>query len=319
MDICNKKEQLQFVEGKIELTKRIKQEAHSLGFYDCGISKAEPLDIEADVYKNYLNKDNYAGMKWMLKNSEKRTDPKKILPGARSVISFLYNYYTDKKPLFPDVPKISKYAYGKDYHKVLKEKLEQLITNISPISNPFNYKIFVDSGPILEKAWARRGGLGWIGKNSLLINPKGGSFFFISEIIIDLELEYDSPVDDYCVNCSLCIETCPTSAITDSRTINANKCISYHTIETQENIPDEFKGKFENWVSGCDICQDVCPWNSKSFCDSQSLFKPKEEMLKLTRNEWDSLDESTFSYIFKGTPVERGGFAKLKSNIRFIK
>jgi len=307
------------VKGKKELTKIIKQEASSGGFYDCGISMAEPLAIEADVFKSYLETDYYAEMKWLAANFDKRTNPQNVLKGAKSVISFLYNYYTDKNPQFDNVPKISKYAYGKDYHKVLKKKLEQLVSNISHYTDSFNYKIYVDSGPILEKAWARRAGLGWIGKNSILINPKGGSFFFISDIIIDLELEYDSPIDDHCGKCSLCIESCPTEAISESRTINSNKCISYHTIETEEDIPDDFKGKLDNWVSGCDICQDVCPWNSKSISSPQSIFRPKEEMLKMTRNEWDNLDETTFNNIFKGTTVERGGFDKLKSNIRFIK
>ncbi len=300
------------------LSKQIKQEARKEGFYDCGISKAEKLDFQHKVLCDYLERGDNGTMKWLEKNLDKRTDPTMVLPGAKSVISLIYNYYSEHRQYDPEAPKISRYAYAKDYHHVLEKKLNALIMRIKALKSNVKALCYVDSGPVIEKTLACNGGLGWIGKNSLLINPQRGSFFFIGEIITDIELEYDKPIIDKCGNCSLCIDNCPTSAINDNRTINSNNCISYLTIELKDNIPEEFKGKLQNWVSGCDICQNVCPWNKKAVADSESAFEPNAELLLMKKKEWDSLDNRDFDRLFKKSSVARAGYEKLKSNIDFL-
>ena len=298
-----------------EISSKIKLEAKRLGFYDCGISSVKFLNDDAEALKIYLDKGMNAGMDWMKKNIEKRTDPEKLMDGAKSVISVIFSYNSKDKPNNDNTPKISKYAFGKNYHTVLKEKLYELLQMIRDISGNCNARVFVDSGPVLEKAWARAGGIGWVGKNSLLINPNGGSFFFIGEIITDLILDYDKPIEDKCYDCTLCVDACPTSAITDNRTIDANKCISYLTIELKDMIPEKYKGKLDNWVFGCDICQNICPWNKGNYYDPESPFKPNPKIFNM---DWNNFDEELFNEIFKNSSVERAGYKKLKSNLDFI-
>ncbi|MFC2129139.1 tRNA epoxyqueuosine(34) reductase QueG, partial [Bacteroidota bacterium] len=274
-----------------KLSSSIKIEAKKLGFFDCGISEVKFLSDDAEALEVYLEKGMNAGMEWLSLNFDKRTNPEKLLKNAKSVISVIYSYNSEDKPKDPAAPKISKYAFGKNYHKVLKDKLYLLLEVIRKMSVNCNARIFVDSGPVLEKAWARSCGIGWIGKHSLLINPLGGSYFFIGEIITDLVLEYDKPIEDKCYDCTLCIDSCPTSAITGKRTIDANKCISYLTIELEDKIPASFKGKLNNWVCGCDICQNICPWNKINVYDTESPFKPNPVMLEMKKKDWFMMDE----------------------------
>ena len=300
-------------------TRLIKDEAHRLGFSHCGISKADFLSDHASHLENWLNKGMHGEMHYMEKHFDERLDPRLLVPGAKSVISFLLNYFPEEKQADDSAPKISKYAYGKDYHLVIKEKLNELIFFIRQNIGEVNGRGFVDSAPVLDKAWASRSGLGWMGKHTNLINKDTGSFFFIAELIVDLKLETDSPVKDHCGTCTKCIDACPTDAIIAPYVVDGSKCISYFTIELKENIPMEMKGKFENWAFGCDICQDVCPWNRFSKSHQEKEFKANDELLGMTIKDWEEITEDVFKRVFKDSAVKRTKFSGLKRNIEFLK
>ena len=300
-------------------TTLIKAEAKRLGFDYIGISKADFLEEEAPRLENWLNNNMHGQMSYMQNYFDKRLDPRLLVPGAKSVISLLLNYYPSEKQEDDTAPKISKYAYGKDYHHVIKDKLKELVQFITDEFGEINARIFTDSAPILERVWAKKSGLGWIGKNSMLINPKQGSFFFLAEIILDVEFDYDSPIKDYCGTCTACVEACPTEAILPNKVVDGSKCISYFTIELKnEIIPKEVKGKFEDWMFGCDICQDVCPWNRFSASTNELLFTPNQKLLNYTKKEWTEISEEIFNELFKKSAVKRTKFEGLKRNIRFL-
>lgn len=299
-------------------TRLVKSIARNIGFDFVGISKADFLKDEAPKLTSWLKKNNHGEMSYMENYFDKRLDPRKLVPGAKSVVSLLYNYYTPQNQKDKDAPKISQYAYGKDYHKVIKKKLKLFILKLKEEIGNVDGRIFVDSAPVLEKAWAEKSGLGWIGKNTNLINKDQGSFFFIAELIIDLELEEDGPIKDYCGTCTNCIEACPTDALTPYE-IDAKKCISYLTIELKDEIiPGEFKGKMDNWMYGCDICQDVCPWNSFSKKHNEPKFEPKDDLLELTSEDWREITHEVFDKIFEGSAVKRTKYKGLKRNIKFL-
>ncbi len=301
------------------LTTLIKREALRLGFDACGISKAEPLDEEARILEAWLNQNLHGKMSYMANHFDKRIDPRLLVDGAKSVISFSYNYYTERKQK-DDAPKLAMYAFGKDYHDVVKEKLESLFTFIKEKVGEVNGRCFVDSAPVLERAWAKRSGVGWQGKNSNVLTKRNGSYFFLSEIILDVELEYDSPVKDYCGTCTKCIDACPTDAIYEPYKVDGSKCISYFTIELKDEIlPIEMKGKFENWMFGCDICQQVCPINSQAKQHNEPQFEPSLDLLNMNRKDWEALNEETFKKLFKGSPVKRTKYKGLQRNIKFLK
>lgn len=302
-----------------KITAIIKQEALHLGFMHCGISKAGFLEEEAPLLEKWLKQGLHGQMGYMENHFDKRLDPTKLVEGAKSVISLSLNYFTDKKQEDPEAPKISQYAYGKDYHLVIKEKLFQLLNFIREITGEINGRAFVDSAPIMDKAWAKKSGIGWIGKNTNLLNKKSGSFFFLAELVIDLELEYDTVVSDHCGTCTRCIDACPTHALYEPYKIDASRCISYFTIELKEQIPSEQKGKFENWMFGCDICQDVCPWNSFSRQHQENAFEPHSALLRMKKKEWEEITEETFGKLFKDSAVKRTKFSGLKRNIDFLK
>lgn len=296
----------------------IKQEAKRLGFDFCGISKAEFLAEEAPRLESWLKADMHGKMEYMENHFDKRLNPTLLVDGAKSVVSLLYNYYPSQTQN-PEAPKISKYAYGFDYHEVIKEKLHEFLFTLNEKIGTINGRAFVDSAPVLDKAWAKRSGLGWIGKNSNLINKQQGSFFFIAELIIDIELEYDGPLKDYCGTCTRCIDACPTEAIVEPYVVDGSKCISYLTIELKEAIPNDFKGKMDNWAFGCDVCQDVCPWNRFSKPHQENMFNNTTGMLNLSENEWHEITEEIFSKIFKRSAVKRTKYKGLKRNLEFIK
>jgi len=300
-------------------SKLIKEEAVRLGFLSCGISKADFLEDEAPRLENWLKNQYQGKLSYMENHFDKRLDPRLLVDGAKSVISLSYNYFTNQSQADPTAPKISKYAYGTDYHFVIKEKLKELLSFIQVQIGEVSGRAFVDSAPVLDKAWAERAGLGWVGKHSLLLSKRKGSFFFLSELIIDLELEYDNRITtDHCGSCTKCIDACPTDAIIDNRVIDASKCISYLTIELKESIPDSFKGKMENWAFGCDICQDVCPWNRFSEQHQEPAFDPHPDLLGMSRQEWEEITEETFQKVFKKSAVKRTKYAGLKRNIDFL-
>ena len=303
---------------KVRYAEFIKTEAKRLGFLSCGISKAEFLEEEAPRLEAWLNQNKQGEMQYMENHFDKRLDPTLLVEGSKSVISLTYNYYTDKLQSDPTAPKISKYAYGVDYHYVIKDKLKELLELIKENIGDVHGRAFVDSAPILEKAWAKKSGLGWIGKHSNLLTQKVGSFYFIAELIIDLELEPDQAVTDHCGSCTACIDACPTEAITEPYKVDGSKCISYFTIELKDNIPVEFKGQLDNWMFGCDVCQDVCPWNRFSKQHSQPLFDPKPELLSMTKQEWEEITQETFSKVFKNSAVKRTKYAGLTRNIKFL-
>lgn len=297
----------------------IKAEARRLGFTACGISKAGFLEEDAPRLESYLKNAFHGKMKYMENHFDKRLDPTLLVDDAKSVVSLAFNYYPENAQQDEQAPVLSKYAYGKDYHFVVKDKLALLVEYIEENIGTFNGRIFVDSAPVLDRAWARKSGLGWIGKNGNLILPQAGSFFFLAELIFDMELEPDSPMTEHCGSCTKCIDACPTDAIKDSKIIDGSKCISYYTIELRDMIPEEVKGKFENRVFGCDICQDVCPWNRFSIANTEPNFQPKEAMLNMSKQDWYDMTAEVFNELFKNSAVKRTRFAGLKRNLQFLK
>jgi len=303
-----------------ENTKFIKIIANELGFESCGITKAMKLDDDARRLEKWLNQGMNAGMQYMANHFELRVDPCKLVPGAKSVISLLMNYFPEKKQDDAS-PRVAKYAYGKDYHDVIRSKLSRLLEAIRESIGEVHGRGFVDSAPVLERSWAQRSGLGWVAKNTNLISKQHGSFFFIATLIVDLELEYDDPFSkDYCGSCTRCIDSCPTEAILPGKIVDANKCISYFTIELKDMlIPEEMKGKFDNWLFGCDVCQDVCPWNRFSKPGNEVEFKPLPEVLNFSSNDWEELTEESFKQIFKNSPIKRSKYSGIRRNLDFIR
>jgi len=298
----------------------IKAEAMRLGFMACGIAKADFLAEEAPRLENWLMNNHHGEMAYMENHFDKRLDPRLLVEDAKSVVSLTLNYYSEEKQLDEHAPKISKYAYGTDYHTVIKEKLKELLAFINDEIGEVAGRCFVDSAPVMDKAWAQKSGLGWRGKNSNLISKDAGSFFFLAELIIDLELDYDHPfVADHCGSCTRCIDACPTDAIMAPYVVDGSKCISYLTIELKNEIPNEFKGKMENWMFGCDICQDVCPWNRFATQHQEPAFMPALELLQLNKNELVEMTDEVFKQVFKGSAVKRTKFNGLKRNIDFLK
>ena len=304
---------------KFKNTQLIKQEAHRLGFSFVGFSKADFLEEEAPRLEKWLKEKQHGEMSYMENNFDKRLDPRLLVEGSKSVISLLYNYYSDQIQSDPTAPKISTYAYGEDYHFVIKRKLKSLLHFIQDNVGQVDARVFTDSAPVLDRAWAKKAGLGWIGKNANLINKNQGSYFFIAEIILDLDLIYDSPVQDYCGSCTKCIDACPTGAIIQPYVVDGSRCISYFTIELKEAIPQEVKGKMDNWMFGCDICQQVCPWNSFSLQHNEPAFNPHPDLLSMTKGDWKDLQEDTFKELFRKSAVKRTKFSGLKRNITFLK
>lgn len=297
----------------------IKSMAKRLGFMYCGISKAEFLQEEAKKLENWLKAGNHGKMTYMENHFDKRLDPRLLVGNAKSVISLLFNYYTPENQEDSKAPKISKYAYGEDYHFIIKDKLKSFMTEIHNEIGEVNGRVFVDSAPVLDKAWATKSGLGWMGKNTNIIHPKEGSFFFIAELILDLELECDGPIKDYCGTCTKCIDACPTGAI-ESYKVDGSKCISYLTIELKDEIiPKEFSNKMENWMFGCDICQDVCPWNRFAKKHNEPRLDPHENLLKMSKADWEDLTEDVFRELFRKSAVKRTKISGLKRNIDFLK
>lgn len=306
------------INNKEKYTKLIKAESKRLGFLSCGISKAGFLEEEAPRLENWLNKNHQGQMSYMENHFDKRLNPTLLVEDSKSVISLLLNYYPSEFQN-PDTYKISKYAYGQDYHFVIKEKLKELLNTIQTEIGEVSGRVFVDSAPVLDKAWAAKSGLGWIGKNSNLITQKVGSFYFIAEIIIDLDLEYDNAVTDHCGTCTACIDSCPTEAIVSPYVVDGSKCISYFTIELKENIPTEMKGKFDDWAFGCDVCQDVCPWNRFSKPHDEPLLNPNIELLSYSKKDWEEITEDVFSKVFKKSAIKRTKLEGIKRNITFLK
>jgi epoxyqueuosine reductase len=297
----------------------VRQEALKLGFEAVGFSRAGSLDDHAEKLTEWLTRGFHGEMGYMASHFDKRTDPRLLVDGAKTVISLSHNYFTNKAQTDPDAPVISKYAFGRDYHKVLKKKLVKLLNQIQEPLGIQNARAFTDSAPVLERAWAQRAGLGWIGKNTMLIHPRRGSYFFLSELIIDVELEYDESISDHCGRCRRCIDACPTGAILPGGYVmDGSKCISYATIETRKDIPEFFNGKMVNRVFGCDICIEVCPWNRFAKENDEAEFKPKEELLALTAAGWTEMDELTYERLFNGTAVRRAKFTGLRRNIDFL-
>lgn len=305
------------MDSKERYSNLIKSKALAFGFQSCGISKADFLEEEAPRLENWL-KNNFNGeMRYMENHFDKRLDPRLLVEGCKSVISLSYNYFPEELQTNTDF-KLSKYAYGEDYHEVIKEKLRSLVAELQAEIGEFGFRVFVDSAPVLEKAWAKKSGIGWVGKNSNLITKKNGSFYFLAEIICDLELIQDSPVADYCGSCTKCIDACPTQAIISDKIIDGSKCISYATIELKDQIPDFFKDKMEDWMFGCDICQDVCPWNRFSAPTLEEKFRPNSEIKNFTKQEWKDITQEIFSSVFRKSAVKRTKFSGLKRNLDFL-
>ena len=306
--------------NRSKYSKFIKTEASKLGFQFCGISKAGFLEEEAPKLEQWLKNGFQGEMTYLENHFDKRLDPRLLVEGSKSVISLSLNYYTDQTQNDPESPKISKYAFGTDYHFVIKDKLKLLMEAIRQEIGEVNGRAFVDSAPVLDKAWAKKSGLGWVGKHSNLINKNTGSFFFLAELIVDLDLEYDiKPSKDHCGTCTRCIDACPTEAIVAPYLMDGSRCISYLTIELKNELPAEFKGKMDNWMFGCDVCQDVCPWNKFSVLNTEQNFRPNELILGLNHTEWQELTEETFNKVFKNSAVKRTKFKGLKRNIDFLK
>jgi epoxyqueuosine reductase len=298
----------------------IKQAASGLGFDYCGIARAMPLDDDARRLEQWLNKGLHGSMQYMENYFDLRVDPTRLVPGARSVITLLQNYFPSEQQQ-AGVPRIAKYAFGKDYHEVIREKLNQLLQKARLAVGDINGRGFVDSAPVLERTWAERSGLGWVGKNGNLIHKQAGSFYFIATLITDLELVYDDPfAKDFCGTCTRCIDACPTGAIQPGKVVDGSRCISYFTIELKDElIPDTMKGQFDNWAFGCDTCQDVCPWNRFSRPTTETAFTPIPEILNLSTAEWEAMTEEKFRKIFKDSPLRRTKFKGIQRNIKFLK
>ncbi|HEX8545708.1 MAG TPA: tRNA epoxyqueuosine(34) reductase QueG [Cytophagaceae bacterium] len=305
-------------QDKTSKTTFLKSEVKALGFDYCGISEASFLEEEAPRLEKWLKGNMHGKMNYMENHFDKRLDPRKLVDGAKSVVSMLLNYYPEKD-LFQSedsVIKVSKYAYGNDYHEVIKSKLYHLLSKLRTAWGEINGRAFVDSAPVLDKAWAKKSGLGWVGKNSNLINKQSGSFFFIAELIIDVELEYDGPIKDYCGTCTRCVDACPTDAIVDPYIVDGSKCISYLTIELKDQIPESFSGKMDNWIFGCDICQDVCPWNRFSKTHTEENFKPLIE--EMSQEDWKDITEDVFRTVLKNSAIKRTKYNGLRRNIDFL-
>ena len=300
-------------------SKQIKQWATELGFSHCGIAKAEFLEEEAPRLEEWLKRSYQGEMHYMENHFDMRLDPRILVPGAKSVISLTYNYFTEEKQN-EDAPKISKYAYGEDYHHVVKDKLKTLLRNMQQQIGELQGRCFVDSAPVMERAWAAKAGIGWIGKHSLLINKTQGSFFFLAEIMVDAELAYDAPfATDHCGTCTACMDACPTGAIVENKVVDGSKCISYFTIELKDAIPTAYKDKLDDWMFGCDVCQDVCPWNRFSKVHKEPKFTPNPKLLAMNRREWQEITEDVFNELFKKSAVKRTKYEGLKRNLRFLK
>lgn len=304
--------------NKEKNTQFIKAEAKRLGFMSCGISKAGFLEEEAPRLEHWLNQNHHGQMTYMEEYFDKRLDPTLLVPDSKSVISLLVNYYPSEFQN-PESYKISKYAYGKDYHNVIKKKVVKLLKSIKREIGDVPGRAFVDMAPIMDKAWAAKSGLGWIGKNSNLLTQKVGSFYFIAQLVIDLDLEYDHATTDHCGSCTACIDACPTQAIVQPYVVDGSKCISYFTIELKENMPQEMKGKFDDWMFGCDVCQDVCPWNKFSKPHNEPAFSPYPELLSYTKKDWEEITEDTFAKVFTNSPLKRAQWEGVKRNINFLK
>lgn len=306
------------IENKSKYSKLIKAEAKRLGFLSCGISKAAFLETEAPRLEKWLNQNMNGNMQYMENHFDKRLDPTKLVEDSKSVISLLLNYYPEHTQ-GDDTYKVSKYAYGNDYHHVIKGKLKALTHFIQEEIGAVSGRAFVDSAPVLDKAWAAKSGLGWIGKHSNLLTQQVGSFYFIAELIVDLDLEYDSITTDHCGTCTACIDACPTQAIVEPYVVDGSKCISYFTIELKDQLPNEMKGQFDDWIFGCDVCQDVCPWNKFSKPHNEPLFNPHPELLDLTKKDWEEITEDVFKKVFQKSAVKRTKFSGLQRNIEFLK
>jgi iron-sulfur cluster binding protein, putative len=299
-------------------TLMIKQKAQALGFDHCGIAKAEQLTEDAYRLEQWLNKGMHGSMGYMENYFDKRIDPRLLVDGAQSVITLLLNYYPSLEQV-PDAPRIAKYAYGKDYHEVIKAKLNEFLFELRAELGDIQGRGFVDSAPVLERSWAQRSGLGWIGKNGNLIHKQAGSFFFIATLIVDIPLVYDSPVGDYCGSCTKCLDACPTQALVSPTVVDGSRCISYYTIELKDMlIPASMEGQFNNWMFGCDICQDVCPWNRFARATSEAEFAPIPEILNLTSSQWEELTEEEFKKVFAKSPLKRSKYAGIRRNLKFL-
>ncbi|MFT4779419.1 MAG: epoxyqueuosine reductase [Flavobacteriales bacterium] len=296
----------------------IKRLAKDHGFLNCGISKAGFLEEEAPRLETWLNQNMHGEMGYMEGHFDKRLDPTLLVPGAKSVVSLIYNYFTETKQIDPEAPKLSTYAFGEDYHFVIKRKMRALLDDLQSEIGEVGGRVFVDSAPVLDKAWAAKSGVGWIGKHSNLIRKQEGSFFFISELILDLELTADGPATDHCGSCTACIDACPTGAIIKPYVVDGSQCISYFTIELKDAIPIEQKDQFENWMFGCDICQEVCPWNRFAKQHSEPAFEPKQALLEMTKQDWLEITKDVFNELFRGSPVKRTGYEGLTRTISFI-
>ena len=296
----------------------IKAKSKKFGFQNCGISKAGFLEDDAKPLENWLKQNYHGEMGYMANHFDKRLDPTLLVEGSKSVISLSYNYFPEDQISTLENFKISKYAYGQDYHEIIKEILNEMVAELKEEIGDFHCRVFVDSAPVLERSWAKKSGIGWVGKNANLITKQSGSFYFLAEIISDLELQEDSPTTDHCGTCTKCIEACPTDAIVSEKIIDGSKCISYATIELKNEIPESFKNKMEDWMFGCDICQDVCPWNRFSAPHHQEKFKPNHFLENAKKNDWKELSQELFSETFRKSPVKRTKFAGLKRNIDFL-
>ncbi|MCW3466896.1 tRNA epoxyqueuosine(34) reductase QueG [Chitinophaga nivalis] len=296
----------------------IKQLSRELGFDHCGIAKATQLDDDARRLETWLNKGMHGNMHYMENHFDKRIDPRKLVDGAQSVITLLFNYFPEEKQT-ADAPRISKYAYGQDYHEVIRDRLKTMLLRMQEKIGPVQGRGFVDSAPVLERSWAKRSGLGWIGKNGNLINKQTGSFFFIATLITDIPLDYDNPVADFCGTCTRCLDACPTGALVAPGVVDGSRCISYYTIELKEQlIPDKMKGQFDNWMFGCDTCQDVCPWNRFAKAHQEAAFTPIPAILNFTTKDWEALTEESFKTIFRHSPMKRSKYAGIRRNLKFL-
>ncbi|MBC9929681.1 tRNA epoxyqueuosine(34) reductase QueG [Chitinophaga qingshengii] len=296
----------------------IKQLAAELGFDHCGIARAEQLDDDARRLEQWLHKGMHGNMQYMENHFDKRIDPRKLVEGAQSVITLLFNYFPSERQR-PDAPQISKYAYGQDYHEVIRARLKTMLLRMQEHIGPVQGRGFVDSAPVLERAWARRSGLGWIGKNGNLIHKQAGSFFFIATLITDIPLEYDGPVGDYCGSCTRCLDACPTGALVSPGVVDGSRCISYFTIELKEQlIPEKMQGQFDDWMFGCDTCQDVCPWNRFSKAHSEAAFTPVPAILNFSTQDWEDMTEEAFREIFRHSPLKRSKYAGIRRNLQFL-